>query len=144
MTNQGFGIERRLDGGNWENIGFVEGHGSTKENTTYSFLDQNPLSGMNYYRLRQLDFDGKFEYSRIVGVKMDIERTVKIYPNPTTGILNVEGAQSGVKIFDLSGRPVMNATIINQKIDISNLPAGLYIMSVFSENKERAVSIVKR
>ena len=143
-NNQGFDIERKYDGGNWENIGYVDGHGSTKENSTYSFLDVNALSGMNYYRLRQVDFDGRTEYSRIVGVKIDSEKVVKIYPNPTTGIIHIEGAQSDVKIMDIMGRPVINGTIINQKIDVSHLPGGFYILSVFSENKEKSISIVKQ
>jgi hypothetical protein len=143
-NNQGFDIERKHDGGNWENIGYVDGHGSTKENSTYSFLDLNPLSGMNYYRLRQVDYDGHTEFSRIVGVKIDSENVVKIYPNPTTGIIHIEGAQSNVKIMDILGRPVINGTIINQKIDVSHLPGGFYILSVFSKNKEKSIPIVKQ
>ncbi len=143
-NNRGFDIERKRDGGNWENIGYVDGHGSTKENSTYSFLDVNSLSGMNYYRLRQVDFDGKFEYSQIVGIKIDREKAVKIYPNPTTGIIHIEADQSTVKIMDTMGRPVMNGTIINQKIDISHLPGGFYMLSVFSENKLKSIPIVKQ
>ena len=143
-NNQGFDIERKHDGENWENVGYVDGHGSTKENSTYSFLDVSALSGMNYYRLRQIDFDGRTEYFRIVGVKIDSEKVVKIYPNPTTGIIHIEGAQSNVKIMDILGRPVMNGTIINQKIDVSHLPGGFYMLSVFSENKEKSIPIVKQ
>lgn len=143
-NNQGFEIERGVDGGTWEKVGFVDGSGTTKENNAYAFLDLNPLPGMNYYRLRQLDFDGKVELSRIVGVRMDDGKAVKIYPNPTTGIIHVEGAQSRVKIVDMLGRPVVNGIIINQKIDVSHLPGGLYIMSVISENKEKSIPIVKQ
>lgn len=143
-SNQGFEIERGQEGGNWEKIGFVDGNGTTKESNAYSFLDLNPLPGMNYYRLRQLDFDGKVEFSRIVDVRMDDGKVVKIYPNPTTGIMHIEGAGPAVKILDMLGRPVMNRTISDRKIDISNLPGGLYIMSVVSGDKEKSVSILKR
>jgi hypothetical protein len=143
-NNQGFEIERRLDSGMWEKVGFVDGNGTTKENNTYAFLDLNPLPGMNYYRLRQLDFDGKVELSRIVGVKMDSEKLLKIYPNPTTGIINIEGAGSKVRILDILGRLVIDGMIINQKLDVSHLPGGFYILSVSSENKEKSIPIVKQ
>lgn len=143
-NNKGFGIERKHEDGNWENIGFVEGHRSTKESSAYYLLDERPLPGMNYYRLRQLDFNGDAEFSRIVGVEIAREKVLRIYPNPTTGIITIEGAQSNVKIMDILGRPVMNGNIINQKIDISHLPGGLYMLSVFSENKEKSVPIVKQ
>lgn len=143
-NNQGFDIERLLYQGTWESIGFVDGRGSTKGNSTYSFWDGNPLPGVNYYRLRQLDFDGKVEYSRIVSVSMDEAAVVKIYPNPTTGIIHVEGAPSEVKILDIQGRPVMDAAIINRKIDVSHLPDGYYILAVFSESKVRSIPVVKR
>ncbi|TDE15623.1 T9SS type A sorting domain-containing protein [Dyadobacter psychrotolerans] len=143
-SNQGFGIERKHDDGKWENIGFMDGHGTTTENRTYSFLDKNPLSGMNYYRLRQLDFDGSAELSRIVNVETESANLVKMYPNPTSGILHIERVESGVKIFDILGRLVMNVTIVNQKIDVSSLPAGLYFIAVISENREKSISFVKQ
>jgi hypothetical protein len=143
-NNQGFEVERRIDSGMWEKVGFVDGSGTTKENNAYSFLDFNPSPGMNYYRLRQMDFDGKVELSRIVGVKMDNGILLKIYPNPTTGIINIEGAHSNIRILDILGRPVMNGMIINQKIDVSHLPGGFYILSVSSENKEKSIPILKQ
>ncbi|WAC14830.1 T9SS type A sorting domain-containing protein [Dyadobacter pollutisoli] len=144
IDNQGFEVERRLDSGMWEKVGFVDGNGTTKENNTYSFLDLLPLHGMNYYRLRQLDFDGKVELSRIVGVKMDSGKLLKIYPNPTTGIINIEGTQSNIRILDILGRPVMTGTIVNQKLDVSHLPGGFYILSVSSENNVKSIPIVKQ
>jgi hypothetical protein len=144
INNQGFEIERRLDRGMWEKIGFVDGSGTTRENNAYAFLDLHPVPGMNYYRLRQMDFDGKVELSRIVGVKMDSGELLKIYPNPTTGILHIEGAGSKVRILDILGRPVMNGMIINQKIDVSHLPGGFYILSVSSENKEKSIPMLKQ
>lgn len=142
-NNQGFDIERLLYQGTWENIGFVDGHGSTKGNSTYSFWDGNPLPGVNYYRLRQLDFDGKVEHSRIVSVSMDEAAVVKIYPNPTTGIIHFEGSPSEVKILDMLGRSVMDRTITNQKIDVSHLPDGFYILAVFSGSKVQSIPVVK-
>ena len=142
-NNQGFDIERLLYQGTWESIGFVDGHGSTKGNSTYFFWDRNPLPGVNYYRLRQLDFDGKVEYSRIVSVSMDEAAVVKIYPNPTSGIIHVEGSPSEVKILDILGRSVMDGTIANQKIDVSHLPDGFYILAVFSGSKVQSIPVVK-
>ena len=143
-NHQGFAIEQRLDGDHWKNIGFVDGHGSAKYTNTYAFLDQNPLPGINYYRLKQIDLDGQFEYSRIVGTRMKNEQEVKVYPNPATGIIYIEGASAGVKIMDILGRQVLKGTITHQQLDVSGLPVGIYIMKVFSENKKTSIPIVKQ
>lgn len=64
--NEGFEIERSQDGIAWNSIGFVAGNGNTVETHDYEFLDDKPLKGINYYRLKQVSSDGKYEYSRIV------------------------------------------------------------------------------
>ena len=66
-NNMGFEIQRaNFNEINWETIGFKEGRGDSYELASYFFVDENPLYGMNYYRLRQLDYDGNFEYSAVL------------------------------------------------------------------------------
>ena len=71
-NNSGFVIERaRLRSSNydetsWERIGFVQGHGTTTEENSYSFIDENLKAGNYQYRLKQIDYDGSFEFSNIV------------------------------------------------------------------------------
>lgn len=83
LNNEGFEIQKSLDGKNFEVIGFVEGAGTTNEIQTYGFTDEH-LQQNTYYRLRQIDFDGKFDYSRIIFVEssLHIAHPFRVYPNP--------------------------------------------------------------
>lgn len=82
INNSGFEVERSNDGANFTNIGWVEGNGSTTVEQQYLFTDENPEPGWNYYRLKQIDYDGKSEYSRLIPVFVDDLPQVEIYPNP--------------------------------------------------------------
>lgn len=82
INNSGFEVERSSDGVNFEKIGWVEGNGTTNVEHYYLFTDEAPNHGWNYYRLKQIDHDGKFEYSRFIPVFADDLPQVEIYPNP--------------------------------------------------------------
>lgn len=82
-NNAGFEIEHSTDSKTWKTIGFVEGNGTTLEAQEYSFTDASPFSGVNYYRLKQIDYDGAFEYSGIVSVAMEKTNVGQIKINPT-------------------------------------------------------------
>lgn len=89
-NNEGFLIERSFDGKNWRELGFVQGHGTSLELQSYSFVDRQPGTGMNYYRLKQLDFDGAFEYSKVIAFEMESnENELNFFPNPATNVLHL-------------------------------------------------------
>ncbi|HRI61841.1 MAG TPA: T9SS type A sorting domain-containing protein [Saprospiraceae bacterium] len=108
--NQGFDVERSADGRNWASIGFVPGNGTTAIPQDYLFRDEKPLAGVNYYRLKQNDTNGKFEYSPMVVAdvrKDDVD--FNVFPNPSNdGMLSFrvvsknEGAAL-LEIFDWAG-----------------------------------------
>ncbi|MBO9615553.1 MAG: T9SS type A sorting domain-containing protein [Dyadobacter sp.] len=130
-NNQGFEIERSADARTFEKIGFVDGSGDTKENQFYHFTDVNPLS-MAYYRLKQLDYDGKFEYSKVIAVRAG-EGIVKMYPNPAQTELTVEGAAENevVSVFTLAGRPIVTgAKLSGGKFDVKDLKEGIYTIKI--------------
>ncbi|HPI08877.1 MAG TPA: hypothetical protein PLM41_20930, partial [Saprospiraceae bacterium] len=111
-NNLGFDIERSSDGRTWQTLALVPGHGTTQEEQSYAYTDERPQPGENYYRLKQVDFDGKFEYSDIRSVVMGsgAKDEVGIYPNPThSGLVSLdyyaekEGDLS-VSVFDALGR----------------------------------------
>ena len=84
-NNNGFEIERSSSGEIWETIGWVEGNGTTDERSVYNYIDHQPKAGLNYYRLKQIDFDDAYEHSDVVAVNFeDPNQKVTIYPNPTT------------------------------------------------------------
>ena len=91
--NSHFVVERSADGNSFEAIGTVAGNGTTSEINHYSLVDKDPYYGYNYYRLKQVDFDGDYEYSQIETVIISSQDVpdVIIYPNPvlTTTTLRV-------------------------------------------------------
>lgn len=113
-NNEGFYVERSRDGLSFESIGFISGKGNSNEVHHYDFVDQRPNLGYNFYRLKQVDYDGQFEYSNIISVFNDFIRsgiTATIYPNPARAEDAKVGVLTGddhtpilISIFDIEGR----------------------------------------
>ena len=113
LNNHGFEIERRSDNSFWETLQFVKGSGTTRLVQNYSFIDNKPLQGNNYYRLKQIDFDDKFEYSDIRSVRIDGlgQGLVEVFPNPNNGkfnlsILPIINQETRIRLFDSVGNRV--------------------------------------
>ncbi len=121
INNSGFQVERKSNG-EYKSIGFVPGFGSTTEPRAYSFSDANLSVGTYSYRLKQIDYDGTFEYSDAVEVEIlvpDVYSLHQNYPNPfnpSTKITFTIAANALVtlKVFDVLGQEVM--TLINQDL----------------------------
>ncbi|MBQ4230122.1 MAG: T9SS type A sorting domain-containing protein, partial [Salinivirgaceae bacterium] len=150
--NDFFEIERSTDGLNFVTIGFVQGAGNSVEKLAYSFADNAPESGLAYYRLSQVDYDGTRSYAdRLVSVAYTADGFISltVAPNPTRGQFSVRitGPTNGVaKLLTQSGKPIRIIDIRNltESIDISDLPSGIYILQYQSgENvvHERVVKL---
>lgn len=89
-NNEGFEVKRSSDGRNWDVLAFVPGHGTSLETHSYSHTDRQPMPGVNYYRLRQMDWDGRFEYSQMVSVRMG-QQAIPFFiaPNPNRGTFSL-------------------------------------------------------
>lgn len=145
INNNGFEIERcqksKVKSQNWENIGFIKGQGTTTESNSYMFVDHSFLCGTYDYRLKQIDFDGSFQYSKEIEVKVNVPLQFGLeqnYPNPfnpTTKLSFVIGHSTLVtlKVYDVMGREV--TTLVNElkqpgkysvTFDASNLSSGIY------------------
>lgn len=132
VNNQGFEVQKSTDGENFETIGFVKGAGNANQVKRYTFTDENNAHA--YYRLKQVDFDGQFEYSNIVTVEQ-ADMVVSLTPNPFTNSIEVIGNSNitSVEIVDVTGKTriasIVNgthATIINTE-ELSN---GIYLMRI--------------
>jgi len=130
LNNHGFEVERQnLSSGAWEVISFVSGKGTTTSQNSYRFDDYNPNNGNNYYRLKQIDFDGNFSYSKVIQSRWT--RNVIFYPNPTVGSVTITSETDvAFKIFNIEGKLILHGQSVNQNIDVSNLEAGLYLIKL--------------
>ncbi|WNJ20868.1 T9SS type A sorting domain-containing protein [Pontibacter sp. G13] len=144
LNNDRFEIERSMDGGNWEIMGEIAGAGTTSEPQVYAYRDAQPEIGTAYYRIKQIDFNGQFSYSDVVSVNIhSISHTRLVaYPNPTSDMLwlrNAQGTANDVSIYTISGARVRNILPTHQidaetiKMDLSQLPAGVYLVKVGTE-----------
>jgi type IX secretion system substrate protein len=133
-NNEGFFIERSLDADNWESAGFVPGHGNSLEARQYAFTDDAVFSGTAYYRLKQVDFDGRFEYSKVVSVHKNANAgSLSIYPNPAADYLHfTEGVAGEILVYDLPGQLLLRQTIESPAggMDVSSLRNGQYILVI--------------
>ncbi|MBK7629300.1 MAG: T9SS type A sorting domain-containing protein [Ignavibacteriales bacterium] len=111
----------------WEKIGFITGNGTSTEVHTYSFFDKNPVEGKSNYRLKQIDFDGSFEYSNIIEVDFTLPIVFSLeqnYPNPFNPTTSIRYAISSMKnvqliVYNVLGKEV--AMLVNEV-----KPAGIY------------------
>jgi len=130
-NNQYFDIQRSTNGKDFTMIGRVNGKGNSQETIAYEYTDKQPKNGVNYYRLKQVDFNGKSEYSKIIASK-EISGLTKVYPNPVNNILQVNDSQvvSDIKLFDFAGKIFYQNTVKKDQYDISDVPAGNYILLI--------------
>jgi Secretion system C-terminal sorting domain len=144
-TNKGFEVQRKNEQGEWIEMGFVKGNGGP---SVYKFTDNDPLS-ISYYRLRQVDHDGKFEYSNVVSVTKERKLKVQVYPNPTYGKVTVQlanEAQADVSVYNLVGQTVMTNVVLSTmgELDLSGLARGTYIVEIKSEGVVARQKVVKQ
>ncbi|MEQ9468144.1 MAG: T9SS type A sorting domain-containing protein [Ekhidna sp.] len=139
INNDHFEVEHSRDGISFEHVGFVSGHGTTNELSEYSFTHSRLHSGFNYYRLKQVDFDGQFEYSEIRRISLGAfeDVSVSIYPNPASEVANVrinDGTATRIELVTISGTVLQSITyeegIREHTFDISKLNQGLYLIRV--------------
>jgi len=124
INNRGFDIQRQTPAGSFQNIGFVAARAHPG---TYVFSDSNPASGINYYRIKQTDYDGQVHFSPILAFYFDSPEPV-FFPNPTDGHLFVQSA-SGTGTFvvrDISGAVVARAHKPAADLNLTPLSPGIY------------------
>ncbi|HTH30848.1 MAG TPA: T9SS type A sorting domain-containing protein [Lacibacter sp.] len=139
LNNDGFEIERRIGSGAYQKIAFVDSKapGGNGDAFSYSFEDATSLpKGVTYYRLRQVDFDGRATYSEIKAVRTGNGTIVlSVYPNPSRGTTNV-ALPSGVGTYDVSlddftGKSVQRFSgLTTTNLQLNNLKPGMYMLRV--------------
>ena len=147
VNNYGFEIERSQAKESWSKVGFVTGNGNSNSPKEYTFSDQPIKEGQYFYRLKQIDNDGKFEYSKVVEVnyKLPIQFSLEQnYPNPFNPSTIIKysvpkTSKVSLKIFDQLGKQVTEVVNEEQaagnyeiKFNASGLSSGIYFYRLTS------------
>jgi len=156
INNEGFYIEVSTDGNHWEELEFIKGNGTTELLNEYSFMHANPALGANYYRLKQIDYDGVHEYSnmKIALWRGGTEKLeLVVVPNPTTDqivpVLPFEYQESqniDYEIYNDTGvlvKSFPNTGKTNVKLTVHDLTPGTYIIVSKADNFRHSARFVK-
>lgn len=147
--NKGFEVQRSVNGKDFSAIGFVKGAGTTTTLSAYKFDDHNIERNLYYYRLKQMDFNGNYNYSNVIAInrKDDAGTGVEfIYPNPFTDnitiVLNKKvESPIAVMLIDLNGKKVFEKNIMPADFQVMinfsslNLSQGTYLLNIVADNK---------
>jgi len=133
-NSERFDIERSLDGNQWQIIGSMAAEGNSKEQMNYTYIDENPAYGSNYYRLKMIDKDQTYAYSWIRQAKFE-DFNVKVYPNPVTDLLRVDAGNwenvTNIQLISTEGNIVYNSgKSPSPTIDIQDIKSGIHIVKI--------------
>ncbi|MFA9212423.1 MAG: T9SS type A sorting domain-containing protein [Candidatus Methylacidiphilales bacterium] len=158
-NNKGFEVERSIDGRTFELVNFVKGAGNSNKNLNYTLTDANVLSQLAivYYRLKQIDFDGKTTYSQVVRVTKNAEsmNSMIVFPNPFNNEYNVSfnAAKAGMvtlETVNLEGKVIVTKTTsVTQGantvpvVEAANLSAGIYFVRLTVDGETQVMKLVK-
>ncbi|MEL6255324.1 MAG: S8/S53 family peptidase [Bacteroidota bacterium] len=152
LNNDYFLIEKEF-GNNFQSIGEVDGSGTVNGISSYDFIDKSVNLGSNVYRLKQVDFDGEFEYSRSINIELsarDLGLSTRLFPNPAKDeiqveLIELERSKVKISIKDLQGKELYKSSNEIQKdqelilINTAELSSGSYLLEIKSSNGKREV-----
>ncbi|WAC41619.1 T9SS type A sorting domain-containing protein [Pedobacter sp. SL55] len=151
VNTASFEIERSTNGNDFIKIGVLAA--ANKAGTQpYDFEDARPLAGVNYYRLKQIDLDGKYKFSEVKSVNNKLDGQLAIYPNPVLGNVTVNhpeaSAGTTISVYDISGRKIAQANVnkgaLQTNIALAHLPQGLYLLKYQSATQATTQKILKK
>ncbi len=145
INNYGFEIQKSINNNQWQRIGFVEGKGISNKIQHYTYVDKNFQSGKYFYRLKQIDRDGSFKYSKVVEVFVSVPKSnflFQNYPNPFNSNTIIEffiekTENVTIKLYDVLGKEI--TIIMNEKrnagknsisFNAASLPSGMYFYKI--------------
>jgi hypothetical protein len=154
-NSESFIVERSANGKTFEAIGTVKAAGNSNQVLTYQFTDKNPVAaGTAYYRLKQTDTDGAFEYSSIIAIAQGtkVTQVANVYPNPFEQTLNLELAPNHglqkVVLLSLDGKEVYRKELTQATEtalqDLPNLKAGVYLLQLVSETGTHTLKVMRQ
>jgi len=148
QINMGYTILRSGDAQHWDSIGFVAGAGNSNQIRNYRFRDSKPMKS-NYYQLKQIDYNGAFNLSRICYLNCDFTQYLQVYPNPANRYINLDGidlnAIEHLEIYNFMGMKIKSFVPKSNLIDVSDLSKGAYFIVEYNrDGKIQRLSFIKR
>ncbi len=158
LNTKQFEVERGSDGRNFTKIATVAAKGNSNTPTSYDLVDPMPLKGVNYYRLKMVDIDGKFEYSQIVIIRIEdgVQLVTKVAPNPFTGKIDVyltltHNTMVDFRFIDINGRLVFTKSVKGLKgfnwftiNDLDKLPSAPYMLHIKTDDATIVEKLIKQ
>ena len=153
--NSHFEIEKAVQSLEFQAIGEVEGNGTTSTESNYTFIDRDLESSTAYYRLRQVDYNGVYDYSKVVVATCDIAKSeFSVYPSVSDGRymlrFNQETLFLGLQVLNHLGEIKSSFTVSDHgkanhfNLDLEDLAAGVYYLRVKMNDRLETVKVVKR
>ncbi len=149
VNNAYFEIERsESENVKFEKIAQITGSNNSNEKMIYSFLDENP-NEKSLYRLKQVDYDGKYAYSKIIFVKNEMKAGVSVYPNPFSDKISIENktnSEFSAELTNVHGKKIKIASNIIEKqftFSTEDLPKGIYFLKIETKQNTKNIKLVK-
>jgi hypothetical protein len=147
-----FDVERKTGNGDFSVVGSVPDQKNGGPVNTYVYIDEAAPAGSDLYRLKQVDQDGKFSYSKIIAVDVVTtgETPVKVYPNPSSGVLNIQDLSEPIEqlsLFTAAGKKIFNICCVAAKqsaLSVSSFPTGIYILQITTASHIYTRKIVRQ
>ena len=137
VNSHHYEIQRAGNDGIYMSIGEVKAAGNSTSSNTYRFEDRSPLPGVNYYRLKLIDHDGKFTISPVRSTSFTTAGQITFYPNPVVDIIHFnlysdDSRETSISVLDFNGRQVAthNVSGTSADINVANLPSGTYLVKI--------------
>ena len=149
-NNDYFLIERSIDGKDWEVINQKPGAGNSSQTRSYQYIDENPIIGISYYRLRQVDFDGTTTTSPLERVIIEANGNyLKLAPNPVSDqLFIISNFESGTpfQVYNTQGQMVFASQIETERtmMEVYSLPKGVYIVKVLHNLQPLSLRFIKK
>jgi choice-of-anchor B domain-containing protein len=157
LNHKQFEIERSNDGITWEQLGTKEGNGNTSYLRSYRFTDSQPFQNDNYYRLRQVDYDGNSDLSQVIHVRVqERDRVISVFPTLLTeGMTSIQleapisDVPMRVTIADLQGKLIeemqipSSESVMQHPVNVQSLAKGIYILTAWVDGLPQTVKLVK-
>ena len=149
INTKDFEIEKSTDGVNWALLTTVSAAGNSSLAHNYQAVDKNPVAGINYYRLKTIDVNGKYAYSNIVNIKY-ASTAISVFPNPAKDMITISHPASinaTILITDIQGRKIQALNInwgsTTNKVSVNNLSKGQYILK-YIDNSFTSINVITK